>query len=161
MGKIWSPVVQIGITDLSKSEGGMPPTPSPSPTTLCSRRVAAEVKGHVTCYIKCFPFAIKIVCGSDLSLSTTWLLNFYVQTYTVFENLLFPHSTNKSRNTPPGPSDISEKNWSTKVNPFLTTHSWYKAMLKVRKFWKPFRIYQLTSKANMAIICEVGLDWLC
>ena len=35
------------------------PPPYPSPTTLCSRRVAAEVKGHVTCYIKCFPFAIR------------------------------------------------------------------------------------------------------
>ena len=29
------------------------------------------------------------------------------------------------------PSKISEKNWSTKMKPFLTIHLWYKAMLKV------------------------------
>ena len=48
--------------------------------------------------------------------------------------------------TPPRPSEISEKNWSTLLKPFLTSHLWYKAMLKVwRKSWEPFRIYQLTS----------------
>ena len=48
--------------------------------------------------------------------------------------------------TPPRPSEISEKNWST-----LTSHLWYKAILKVwRKSWEPFRIYQLTSTVNPA-----------
>ena len=62
--------------------------------------------------------------------------------------------------TPPRTSEISEKNWSTKAKPFLTSHLWYKAMLKVwRKSWEPFRIYQLTSTANSAIICGIGLDW--
>jgi hypothetical protein len=43
--------------------------------------------------------------------------------------------------TPPRSSEISMKNL------------WYKAMLKVwRKLWEPFRIYQLTSTANPAII---------
>ena len=64
--------------------------------------------------------------------------------------------------TPPRPSEISEKSWSTTVKPFLTSHLWYKAMLKVwRKSWEPFRIYQLTSTANLAKICEIGLDWRC
>ena len=64
--------------------------------------------------------------------------------------------------TPTRSSEISEKNWSTKAKPFLTSHLWCKAILKVwRKSWKPFRIYQLTSTANPAIICEIWLDWLC
>ena len=53
--------------------------------------------------------------------------------------------------TPPRPSKISEKTWSTKVKPFLTSHLWYKAMLKIwKKSWKPFTIYQLNSTANPA-----------
>ena len=68
----------------------------------------------------------------------------------------------RSKNTPPKPSEISMKNWSAKVKPVLTPHLWYKAMLKVwRKSWEPFRIYQLTSTANPAIIEWIGLDWLC
>ena len=35
--------------------------------------------------------------------------------------------------TSPRPSEISEKNWSTWGNLFLTSHLWYKAILKV---WK-------------------------
>ena len=59
--------------------------------------------------------------------------------------------TERLPNTPPRPSEISEKNWSTYAKPFLTSHSWYRAMLKVwRKSWEPFRIYQLTSTANPA-----------
>ena len=57
----------------------------------------------------------------------------------------------------PRMSEISEKNWSTKS--FLTSHLWYKAMLKVwKKSWKPFRLSQLTSTANPAIICQIGLE---
>ena len=53
--------------------------------------------------------------------------------------------------TPPSPSEISEKNWSTKAKPFLTSHLLDEAMQKVRrKSWEPFRIYQLTSSANTA-----------
>ena len=33
--------------------------------------------------------------------------------------------------TPPRPSEISEKNWSTWAKPFLTSHLCYKDMLKV------------------------------
>ena len=48
------------------------------------------------------------------------------------------------------------------MKPFLTSHLWYKAMLKVwRKSCEPFRIYQLTSTANSAIICGMGCQkWL-
>ena len=57
-------------------------------------------------------------------------------------------------NTTPRPPDISMKNWRAKVKPVLTSHLWYKAMLKIwEKSWEPFRIYQLTSTANPAIIC--------
>ena len=51
-----------------------------------------------------------------------------------------------------------EKLGGAKVKPVLTSHLWYKAMLKVwRKSWDPFRIYQLTkgqiiSKANYVIL---------
>ena len=52
--------------------------------------------------------------------------------------------------------EISEKSWSTKTKSFLASHLWYKAMLKLwRKSWKPFRIYQLTSTANSAMICGI------
>ena len=63
--------------------------------------------------------------------------------------------------TPPRLSEISEKNWSTKAKPFLTSHLWYKAMLKVwRKSWEPFRIYQLTNTANPAQFHKLWLNWL-
>ena len=53
------------------------------------------------------------------------------------------------------------------MKPFFTSHLWYKAMLKVwKKSWEPFRIYQLTSTANSAIICGIsdlsdGLGGVC
>ena len=53
--------------------------------------------------------------------------------------------------TPPNTSEISEKNWCKKLEPFLTCHLRYEAMLKVsRKSWEPFkfRIYQVTITAN-------------
>ena len=51
--------------------------------------------------------------------------------------------------TPPRPSEISEKDWSTKSKSFLTSHLWYNPLLKVwKKSWEPFRIYQLTRTAK-------------
>ena len=63
---------------------------------------------------------------------------------------------------PPWPSETSEKNWSTKAKPFLTSHLWFIAILKVwTKSWEHFRIYQLTSTANSAQFQKLWLDWLC
>ena len=51
--------------------------------------------------------------------------------------------------TTPRPSEISEKKWSTKAKPFLTSHLWSEAMLKVwTKSWEPSKIYQLPSTDN-------------
>ena len=67
----------------------------------------------------------------------------------------------KYYSTSPRPSEISEKNWSTKAKPFLTSHLWYKAMLKVwKKSCELFRICQLTSTAHLAIICKLPADCL-
>ena len=47
----------------------------------------------------------------------------------------------------PRPSEISEKNWSPKAKPFLTSYLWYKAMRKVwTKSLEPFIIYQLLAQ---------------
>ena len=64
--------------------------------------------------------------------------------------------------TPPRPSEISEKNWNTKAKPFLTSHLWYKAMLKVwRKSCESFKFYHLTNTDNQAQIWKLWPDWLC
>ena len=86
----------------------------------------------------------------------------YLFDQTLKSRIVSGSSLEEDKKAAPKPSDINEKDWSTKANPFLTSHLWYKSMLKVwRKSWEPFRIYQLTSTANPVIICEIGLDWLC
>ena len=53
------------------------------------------------------------------------------------------------------------KNWRVKARPVLTPHLWYKAMLKVwRKSWESFRIYQLTSTANLVQFTQLWPNWL-
>ena len=91
-----------------------------------------------------------------------WILelseaSYYISRVNV-ENVNVTSKLKTTQVTIPRPSEISRKKWSTKAKPFLTSHLWYKAMLKVwTKSWELFRIYQLTSTGNPAIICEIGL----
>ena len=74
----------------------------------------------------------------------------------------FSQQFQRTVSTPLRTSEINEKNWCTKVKPFLTFHLRYEAMLKVsRKSWEPFRIYQLTITANPTQFHKLWPDWLC
>ena len=66
-----------------------------------------------SCALACFDFDLTILYAN----------------YPKKRNVYADCETNPD--TPPRPSEISEKNWSTKTKSFLTSHLWYKAILKI------------------------------
>ena len=89
-----------------------------------------------------FFFSFFSFSGIQFAIITTGLKSLQIRIiifiYPWFHENIYLHSTEKkcTLRTPPRPMEISKKNWSTKVQPFLTSHLWYKALLKI---WRKSR----------------------